>query len=87
MLSIKLRRVGKRGQASFRIVVAEARSKLGGKFIEDLGWVNPHTNQFEVNKDRVLYWLKSGAQPTATTVSYFKKAGIELKVENKPQAR
>lgn len=87
MLSIKLRRVGKRGQASFRMVVAEARSKLGGKFIEDLGWVNPHTNQFEVNKDRVLYWLKSGAQPTATTASYFKKAGIELKVENKPQAR
>lgn len=77
MLSIKLKRVGKRGQASFRVVVGEARSKLGGKFIEDLGWVNPRNNQFKINKERFVYWLKCGAKPTLTAAGYFKKAGIE----------
>lgn len=79
MLSIKLKRVGKRGQASFRIVVSEARSKLRGKFIEDLGWVNPHSDKFEVRKERALYWLNCGAKPTITVANYFKKAGIEFK--------
>lgn len=80
MVSIKLRRIGKKGQASFRIVVSETRSKADGKFIEDLGWIDPHTNKFELSKDRVEYWLSNGAQPTETAFDYIKKSGIELKV-------
>jgi len=73
MLSIKLKLIGKKGQRSFRVIVQEARSKLRGKFIEDLGWYNPHSNQFEIKKDRVLYWLKVGAQPTETVSQLLKK--------------
>lgn len=73
MVSIKLKLIGKKGQRSFRVIVQEARSKLRGKFIEDLGWYNPHSNQFELKKDRVLHWLGVGAQPTATVSQLIKK--------------
>lgn len=64
MLAIKLRPIGKKKQISYRIVVNEKRDKLNGKFLEDLGWYNPHTDKFSVNKERVQYWVKSGAIPT-----------------------
>ena len=64
MLAIKLRPVGKKKQISYRIVVDQKHSKLKGRFVEDLGWYNPHTNLFKVNADRVRYWMHSGAQPT-----------------------
>jgi small subunit ribosomal protein S16 len=74
MLSIKLKRTGKKKQAAFRVVVAEARSKVGGKFVEDLGWVNPHTNKFEIKKERADYWIKNGAKATPTVAAYLRKA-------------
>ncbi len=64
MLAIKLRPVGKKKQISYRVVVMEKKSKLVGKFIEDLGWYNPHTNLASVNSERVKYWIQNGAQPT-----------------------
>jgi len=77
MLSIRLRRIGKKGHASFRVVVAEARSKAKSKFIEDLGWIDPHVDKFELNKDRITYWIKNGAQPTRTAADYIKKSDTE----------
>lgn len=74
MVSIKLKLIGKKGQRSFRVIVQEARAKVRGKFIEDLGWYNPHSNKFEIKKDRVLYWLGVGAQPTATVSQLIKKS-------------
>ncbi len=83
MIAIKLRPVGKKKQRSFRIVVAEKRSKLTGKFIEDLGWFNPHTDDFSLNKEQALYWLKNGAQPTDTVHNLLVKAGV-IKGPKKP---
>jgi len=83
MLKIKLRMVGKKHQRSFRIIVQEAREKIQGKFVEDLGWWNPHFDKFEIKKDRVLYWLEKGAQPTDTCHNLLVKAGI-IKGEKKP---
>jgi len=79
MLAIKLKPVGKKHQRSFRMVIQEVRSKLGGQSIEDLGWYNPHTNKFDVNSDRVSYWLGVGAQPTKTALEILKKAKIDIK--------
>ncbi|MCD6085612.1 30S ribosomal protein S16 [bacterium] len=76
MLKIKLKLIGKKHQRSFRIIVQEAREKLRGKFVEDLGWWNPHFDKFEIKKDKVLYWLKKGAQPTDTCYNLL----IEAKV-------
>jgi len=74
MLAIKLKIIGRRNQRTFRVIVQEARAKLGGKFVEDLGWYNPHTNQFKVNKARVEHWINNGAQPTDSVKTLLKKA-------------
>ena len=42
----------------------EKGSKLKGKFIEDLGWYNPHAGKFSVREERVKYWIANGAQPS-----------------------
>ncbi len=76
MLTIKLRRIGKKHQASFRIIVSEKRSKLDGRYVEDLGWLNPRNDEVKVNNERAEYWLKNGAQPTDTVHNLLVKIGL-----------
>ncbi len=83
MLKIKLRPVGKKHQRSFRIIVQEARQKLKGKFVEDLGFWNPHFDKFKINKERASYWLNQGAQPTDTCYNLLVNAEI-IKGPKKP---
>ena len=66
MLAIKLQRIGKKHQPSYRVVVAERRSKLGAPPVEDLGSYDPFAKKTMVNADRVRHWIKMGAQPTAS---------------------
>ena len=65
---IRLQRHGKKGSAFFHIVIADGRAPMNGKFIEKLGTYNPTTNPATINidLDRALYWLQTGAQPTDT---------------------
>lgn len=74
MLAIKLKRIGKKHQAAYRVIVAEKRSKLGGRYAEDLGWFNPHTNEISVDKTRIEYWIKNGAKPTDRVRRLLEKA-------------
>lgn len=76
MLAIKLKRIGRKHQPAFRIVVGEKRSKVKGRFVEDLGWMNPLLHKSEAKKERILYWIKMGAQPTASVHNLLVKAGI-----------
>jgi small subunit ribosomal protein S16 len=76
MLAIKLKRVGKKHQASFRVVVSEKRSKMNGRYVEDLGWWNPHTNAFQVNGDAAKKWISQGAQPTESVHNLLVKAKV-----------
>ncbi len=76
MLTIKLKRIGKKNQASFRMVVLEKRSKLSGRYIEDLGWLNPKSHELDIKKERVTHWLKNGAQPTDTVHNLLVKIGV-----------
>jgi len=67
MLTIRLTRKGKKNQPFFRVVLVDKRrSSKGGKSIEDLGYKNPLTKKISLNKDRILYWIKNGAQPSET---------------------
>jgi small subunit ribosomal protein S16 len=76
MLAIKLKRIGKKHQASFRLIISERRSKVGGRYVEDLGWLNPITKEYNIKKDRVEYWLKNGAQPTDTVYNLLVKSSV-----------
>ena len=76
MLKIRLMRIGKRGQAYFRVVVQEARSKNQGKYLEDLGSWNPHQDIFNVKEERVKHWLSNGAKPTDTVHNFLVDKGL-----------
>jgi small subunit ribosomal protein S16 len=70
MLTIRLHRVGKTNQPSFRIVVADKRfSAAAGKFREEVGFVNRVLKQVNLNKERINYWLSKGAQPSPTVAN------------------
>ena len=64
MLKIKLRPRGKKHQKTYRIVIAEARSKLNGKFTDDIGHYNPFTKELVIDKDKMKQWIKKGAKLT-----------------------
>ena len=92
MVSIKLRPVGKAKQISYRVAVMPKHTKLKGRFIEDVGFYNPHTKAFSANKERVAHWIGVGAQPSATVHNLFVKhkiiQGEKIAVHNykKPEA-
>jgi small subunit ribosomal protein S16 len=75
MLAIKLQRIGKKHQPSYRVVVAEKRSKMAAPPVEDLGSYNPFTKATTVKKERVSHWVKMGAQPTTTAHNLLVKEG------------
>ena len=58
------------------MVVAEKRSKMAAPPVEDLGAYNPFTKATTVKKERVLHWVKMGAQPTVTAYNLLVKQGV-----------
>lgn len=78
MLVIRLTRTGKPSQESFRVVVAEQAKAVKRQYIELLGHYSPQTKDkaLKFNKDRVLYWISKGAQPTETVASLLKAEGM-----------
>jgi len=64
MLKIKLFPKGKKHQRTFRVVVAEARSKFNGKIVANLGFVTPQTKTIQIDKALLAQWIKNGAQVT-----------------------
>ncbi len=82
---IRLRRVGRRKQPTYRIVVADKQSPRDGRFIESLGHYNPRTKPatITVNMERAQYWIEAGATPSDTVRSLLKKASVG---EPTPQA-
>ncbi|NMC36130.1 30S ribosomal protein S16 [Candidatus Beckwithbacteria bacterium] len=74
MLKIKLSRIGKKNQPFYRIIVAEARSKRDGKYIDLLGTYNPVVTPKEIKLDTKKYdeWVNKGAQATPTVAHLYK---------------
>jgi len=65
MLVIRLFRIGKKNQPSFKIVVTDKRKPTrAGRFVEEVGFWNPLTKEKVLKKERVLYWISVGAQPS-----------------------
>ncbi len=78
MVKIRLRRVGAKKQPSYRIVVADSQSPRDGRFIEIIGHYNPRTDPetVVVKRERALYWLQTGAQPTGAVERLLKNQGV-----------
>lgn len=78
MVRLRLMRMGAKKAPFYRVVAANATSPRDGRFIENLGYYNPTKNPqiVELKEDRVIHWLHSGAMPTETVRSLFRKQGI-----------
>lgn len=62
-VAIKLMRTGKRGHATYRVVVMDKKKKRNGSYIEKIGTYNPHGNpaKIELNKEKLDFWITRGA--------------------------
>jgi small subunit ribosomal protein S16 len=78
MLKIKLKRIGKKGEPTYRFIVTESYRPRSSESIVELGSYNPMTDPATViiNKEETEKWLKNGAQPTDTVAQLFVKQGI-----------
>jgi len=78
MLRIRLRRVGKKGKPSYRIVVADSRAPRDGAYVEWIGQYDPMVDPPAVTlkEDRAIAWLKQGAQPSDAVKRIFEWNGI-----------
>lgn len=80
MVRIRLRRVGRKKQPYYRIVIAESTSPRDGRFVEVIGHYSPRQaggkGALDVKTDRANYWLDVGASPSDTVRSLLRRAGV-----------
>jgi small subunit ribosomal protein S16 len=78
VLRIRLRRVGKKKQPNYRLVVADSRSPRDGAFIETVGTYNPLTQPatITVKDDRVREWISKGAVPSDRAAKILSERGL-----------
>ena len=89
MVKLRLMRMGKTKQPTYRIVAADARSPRNGRFIEIVGHYNPRTDpsSITVDNDKAVAWLLNGAQPTERVEVLLKKSGAWEQFESSKAAK
>lgn len=74
---IRLKRVGRRNDPSFRVIVTEkSRGPKSGDYLEKVGFYNPQDDTVELNKERIEHWISNGAQPSDTVHNLLISQGI-----------
>ena len=70
--------MGAKKRPFYRIVVANSTSPRDGRFIEQVGYYDPLTDPatIKVDAEKALKWLRQGAQPTESTSSLLRRAGV-----------
>jgi len=78
---IRLKRMGAHKAPFYRIVVSDSRSPRDGRFIEEIGYYNPvaEPQVVNINEEKALAWLQTGAQASDTVRNLLSKAGIMKK--------
>jgi small subunit ribosomal protein S16 len=75
-VKIRLRRMGAKKAPTYRVIVADSRSPRDGRFIEEIGYFNPRSNELNIDAEKAQTWIKNGAQPTDTVRALLKKSNI-----------
>ena len=77
-VKIRLRRMGAKKAAFYRIVVADSRYPRDGRFIEEVGYYDPtkEPSVIKIDEEKAKTWLANGAQPTDTVKALLKIQGI-----------
>ena len=75
-VKMRLRRMGAKKAPTYRVIVADSRSPRDGRFIEEIGYFNPRTDEVKIDADQAKTWIANGAQPTDTVKALLKKTNI-----------
>lgn len=79
MLAIRMQRVGRKGNAQYRVVVQDSsRTPTSGKIVSQVGRFNPHTKEVVLDTAEVEKYLKNGAQPSERVVKLLQNEGVKL---------
>jgi small subunit ribosomal protein S16 len=76
MIKLRLKRFGKKREASFRLVVANSTSRRDGRPLEELGFYNPRTKETRLDMEAIRLRLSQGAQPTDTVRTLLERGGL-----------
>ena len=76
MLKLRLKRVGRKRQPSYRLVVMTSETRRDGRPVDEVGFYSPITKQSHFEVEKITKWLQNGVQPTETVASLLKKANI-----------
>ncbi len=76
MIKLRLKRYGKKRQASYRIVAVNSTTRRDGRPLEELGYYNPQTDETKLDVPGLVRRLQQGAQPTDTVRDILKKANV-----------
>ncbi|MCU0525947.1 MAG: 30S ribosomal protein S16 [Elainella sp. Prado103] len=76
MIKLRLKRFGKKFEASYRIVAISSDARRDGRPLEELGYYNPRTDEVKLNTEAVEKRLQQGAQPTRTVRRILEKANV-----------
>ena len=81
MIKLRLKRFGKKKEASFRIVACNSTSRRDGRPLQELGYYNPRTKETRLDAESLRARLSQGAQPTDVVRSLLEKGGLLEKIE------
>lgn len=76
MLKLRLKRVGRKGSPSYRLVIMENTTRRDGRPIEEVGYYNPISKDYQFDSEKIQKWLSYGIKPTKTVFQLLKKAEI-----------
>jgi small subunit ribosomal protein S16 len=76
MIKLRLKRFGKKREASFRLVAVNSTSRRDGRPLEELGFYNPRTKETRLNTEAIRARLEQGAQPSDTVLSLLERGGL-----------
>ena len=76
MIKLRLKRFGKKREASFRLVATNSTSRRDGRPLEELGFYNPRTKETRLDTEAIRTRLSQGAQPTDTVRYLLEKGGL-----------
>lgn len=74
-VKIRLKRMGRKKDPFYRMVVADERAPRDGRYIEELGWYNPLNKEMNLDNEKARVWMEKGARPTDTARALLKKSG------------
>lgn len=80
MLKLRLKRIGRKGSPSYRLVVMENTSRRDGRPVAEVGWYDPMSKKYLLEDEKIQIWLQRGVKPTKTVLNLLKKTDMVKKI-------